>query len=211
MIRKLGIRKKEGRPVSFAILFAVVIILALVTAVPASAIELVDAAYEGHTTGDDSALGFYFQWQAQTFTTTSEHTVNAVSLKLHRAPTCTGTLTVSIRATDTNGYPTGGDLCYGNVEVTQLPTSGAWYKIPMNSSYLLNGSTKYAIVVRKNSSGIGNLLYWLFSRSDLYSGGSSYTEQNGNGANFYPYMGDFMFQIYGDPPDDNVAPTVTLN
>lgn len=210
----LGNPKKRGSLTRLALLFAIVTMLALVTAAPASA---ADAVYESHTTGDNSMLGFYYQWQAQTFTTTSAHNVNAVSLKLSRVSTCTGTMTVSIRATDADGLPTGGDLCYGTIDVTQFTDSysGAWYKIPMTSSYSLNDSTKYAILVRKNTWGTENVARWHFSRGDLYSGGSSYVEDDGTGTEFRLYgigLGfDFMFQIHGDPPADNEAPTINLN
>lgn len=54
-------------------------------------------------------------WMAQTFTATSTHTITSVRLKLYREGT-PGDITLSIRATDSNGLPSGPDLASGSLD-----------------------------------------------------------------------------------------------
>jgi hypothetical protein len=132
MSNKIDITKLRGKRLwkfTFPAALFLLLLSILAPAVPAAAAT----TYESQN-AMNVALGFYFQWLAQTFTATQDHNVTAVSLIMLRSSTCTGTLTVGIRATDANGYPTGGDLVYGTLPVSSLPTaSWGWVMIPWSA------------------------------------------------------------------------------
>jgi len=67
---------------------------------------------EYYNSGDNSASNIQGNlWRAQTFTVNeTAHTITVVKLKLYRDSGTVGTLTVSLRATDGSGHPTGSDL-----------------------------------------------------------------------------------------------------
>jgi hypothetical protein len=106
---------------------------------------------EYYATGDDTGdtLIQGDNWQAQTFTTQDAYTMAKVKLKLYRSGN-PGIITVSIKATDVNGHPTGDDLCSGTTDGDTLTTdtAGEEREIPLTPGYALAISTKYAIVVR---------------------------------------------------------------
>ena len=86
-------------------------------------------------------------WESQTFTTESAYTINKVDLRLGKLAAHTpGTVTVSIRATDGEGKPTGGDLTSGQTNGNTLAVE-EWREISL-TPYALSNATKYAIVVR---------------------------------------------------------------
>jgi hypothetical protein len=154
--------------------------------------------YEYYNSGDDSNIGFYgAYWFAQTFTPEEAHKITSVKLKLFRLGS-PGTITVSIRATDGSGHPTGWDLCSGTIDGNTLTTSaiGAWYEITLGDGYDLAASTKYAIIVRATSGNGSNKLYWRYDGSSpTYTGG-----------NYEVYIGgwsgdtakDLMFEDWGE-------------
>ncbi len=79
--------------------------------------------FEHYITGDDGAWEFgIINWMAQTFTPSTAHKITSVKLPLYRwgSP---GTITVSIKATDGNGHPTGDDLCLGTTDGNALEWS----------------------------------------------------------------------------------------
>jgi hypothetical protein len=157
--------------------------------------------YEYYNTGDDSSVSVWgVQWFAQSFTVgSSPHTVAQVKLMLWRTGS-PGTITVSIRATDANGYPTGSDLTVGTLDGNSLTTSssGAWYTITFSQEITLSANTKYAIVVRAPSATSGNYVNWrLDSTSPTYAGGT-YMVSGDSGASWSaPYNYDFMFEVWG--------------
>ena len=98
-----------------------------------------------YNTGDDGTptlIGGVY-WESQTFTASSTYDIGSVKLKLYRIGT-PGTLTVSIRATDGNGQPTGADLASGTTDGNTLTTntSGEWREITFSSSYALTNETQ---------------------------------------------------------------------
>jgi hypothetical protein len=119
------------------------------------------SAYSGlreyYASGDDTGDGAIYgnNWQAQTFTTQDAYRITSVRLKLYRSGN-PGTVTVSIRATDASGHPTGSDLCSGTTDGNTLTidTAGEERDISFGAGYPLAISTRYAIVVRAAGSGI---------------------------------------------------------
>jgi len=158
--------------------------------------------YEYYNTGNDSYGTLYGAiWRAQTFTPATAHKVTSVKLKLYRVGS-PGTVTVSIRATDASGHPTGSDLCSGTIDGNTLTTAtaGAWYEITLGAGYNLSASTKYAIVARAPSGNTSNYVQWLVdSTSATYAGGCcEYSTDSGSSwTSLTDY--DFMFEDWGEP------------
>jgi hypothetical protein len=157
--------------------------------------------YEYYNIGDDSYVSAWgVQWFAQSFTVGSyPHTVAQVKLMLWRTGS-PGTVIVSIRATDANGYPTGSDLTAGTLDGNSLTTSssGAWYTVTFSQEITLSANTKYAIVVRAPSATSGNYVNWrLDSTSPTYAGGTYMVSGDGGASWSAPYNYDFMFEVWG--------------
>lgn len=144
----------------------------------------------------NSGYGFTYgaSWSSQTFTPTTTHTISSVALQLSRVGS-PGTVTVSIRATDVSGHPTGSDLTSGTIDGNSLPVSSLfgswksfnqWTNIRFSSSILLTASTKYAIVVNASAGDINNGVYWFVMTSvgsDTYTGGNAESSVD-SGANW---------------------------
>jgi len=156
--------------------------------------------FEYYNTDDDAYGQIYSSsWRAQTFTPSNNHKITSVKLLLYRSGS-PGTVTVSIRATDGSGHPTGGDLCSGTTNGNTLTTNtnGEWREITLGDGYSLSGSTKYAIVVRALDGDGDNCLRWrVDSTSASYSGGNDeYSNDSGSSWDNSPGH-DFMFEEWG--------------
>ena len=158
--------------------------------------------YEYYNTGDDDNENVSGNsWVAQTFTTVGlneNHNITSVKLKLYRVGS-PGTVTVSIRATDANGHPTGSDLTSGTIDGDSLTTNsaGEWYEITL-TSYQLSVSTKYAIVVRATAGDFFNYVGWRAdSTTPTYSGGN-HEDSSDSGSTWTAHTDcDLMFEVYG--------------
>jgi hypothetical protein len=161
----------------------------------------VSTLYEYYNTGDnDQELIYANNWSAQTFTPATAHKITSVKLKLYRYGSL-GTVTVSIRATDGSGHPTGNDLCSGTTNGNTLPTGSPyeWREITLGAGYDLAASTKYAIVARAPSGNATNLLYWrLDYTTPTYSGGAYERSTDGGSSWTTSTAYDFMFDEWGE-------------
>jgi hypothetical protein len=160
--------------------------------------EVYTELFESYTTSDNVDADVYSDnWVAQSFTTSdTAHSVDRVRLKLqgHGDP---GDLTVSIMATDNNGYPTGLALAAGSIDANTLDDgSAAWYYIPMSEPYDLAVLTKYAIVLSAASGDASNKVHWRCNEGGSYSDGTRITSGNA-GDTWSDASGDCMFEIYG--------------
>lgn len=156
--------------------------------------------YEYYNTGDTTFSSFYgMYWYAQTFTTSIAHKITSVKLKLYRFG-YPGMVTVSIRATDGSGHPTGPDLCSGTIDGNSLTaaTGGTWYEITLGDGYNLAAATKYAIVVRAPGGGITNTLRWRLDTSGAYPGGCSESSSNSGSSWSSNPAYDLMFEEWGE-------------
>jgi len=158
--------------------------------------------YEYYNTGDDAYWGgpYGAHWGAQTFTPATAHKITSVKLKLFRIGS-PGTATVSIRATDGNGLPTGADLCSGTIDGNTLTTNeaGLWYEITLGAGYNLAASTKYAIVVRQNGDA-DNHVGWRGDWTNPTYAGGSFAQSADSGATWSAGTDiDFMFEDWGTP------------
>ena len=130
-------------------------------------------------------------WKAMTFTPALDHTIRGVRLCLYGSGV--GTITVSIRATS-SGLPTGGDLCSGTLDGSQLGTSneGKVYDVSFGAGEALTAGTVYAIVVRTAA----GTLYWRSSTAG-YAGGNKCSSTNSGVAWTADATRDLLFQEYG--------------
>lgn len=157
--------------------------------------------YEYYIENDDTQGAIWgAQWQAQTFTPSIAHTITSVKLLLFRLGS-PGTITVSIRNTDTNGLPTGGDLCSGTTDGDTLPTAATpeWREITFGGGYLLNANIKYAIVSRAVDGNETNQERWRQDNSDPIYAGGKVTVSTDSGENWSSADRDFMFEDWGEP------------
>ncbi|KKN74740.1 hypothetical protein LCGC14_0387820 [marine sediment metagenome] len=164
--------------------------------------------YENYNSGDDEAHASQGNfWHAQTFTTSAGHTTSSVKLKVYRTGS-PGTITVSIRAVDEDGKPTGSDLATGTTDGDTLTTSSIaeWREITFVAAYSLVIDTQYAIATRALSGSSGNTVNWRDVASGSYTGGRFRNSSNGGTTWGDAFAAtDFMFEVWGDP----IAPTVT--
>ena len=158
--------------------------------------------YEYYNTGDDDREPCYGSyWHGQTFTPATAHTITSVKLLLFRNG-FPGIVTVSIRATDANGHPTGEDLCSGTTNGNTLPPGSPyeWREITFGAGYALSASIKYAIVGRApNGDGNNYVLWRADGSSPTYADGNRETSDNGGSTWTSNTTYDFMFEDWGDP------------
>jgi hypothetical protein len=157
---------------------------------------------EKYIAGDDGAQSFYGNnWKAQTFTTLSDYSIYFIKLKLYKIGS-PGIITVSIRATDGNGRPTGTDIdgVTGTISDSKLTTdsAGAWEIITFSAPINLDNATKYAIVIRATSGSGGNSAYCKSDNSSpTYTDGNVCSSSSGGGSWFDIIASDLMFECHG--------------
>ncbi len=157
--------------------------------------------YEFYNTGDDGLHGIWGKHRsAQTFTPLVSHTIKAVKLKLAKGGYIGHDLTVTIKATDADGAPSGDDLCFGTIS-NRLVTDnldGRWNVISMGEGYPLSAGTKYAIVARYPEI-TGSSMEWRGNYNDAtYNRGDLY-ESTDKGLTWQKGQGILMFEEWGIP------------
>lgn len=153
-------------------------------------------AYESYTTGDNTTIAIYQDWwESQTFTPSSTHDIDSLKLKLRRTG-LPGTITVSIKATDGEGKPTGDDLLVTTFDGDTLTTDtyGEWKTILFYTSISLLASIKYAIVIRCDGSSSNHLSWRADATSPTYTGGMRCVSADSGGSWGTSSTYDFMFE-----------------
>lgn len=133
-------------------------------------------------------------WSCQTFTASENYDAVKVALKCYRSGS-PGTITVSIKATDVDGKPTGDDLCSGTIDGNALSTIASFVTITFTSAASLVSGAKYAICVR----GSASLAYlrWRYASSGASYAGGSFGYSNDSGSSWTLNANyDFMFATY---------------
>lgn len=140
---------------------------------------------------------------AQTFTPQITHNITSVKLQVSQSDaTSLGNITVSIRATDGNGHPTGSDLASKTL-THDYGTTPAWYEwvfdtFAAGGKLTLNASTKYALVV--SLAGAPDNKYFNVGRrytNPAYAGGNM---EIYSGGVWTAYTQDWSFYEYGVSP-----------
>ncbi len=171
--------------------------------------------YANYTTGDNYGKSLYADnWSAQTFNWSMSYIATHARVKIARGGV-DGTLTLSIRATNATGYPTGDDLCSGTLSVGSVTpaSSGDWYTVDFDD-YTLTANTQYALVARYTGDNTSDDVYWRDdSVAGAYADGLGYESSDG-GATFTPLASsddDFMFEIWGTEALDIYSAAVFQN
>ena len=159
-----------------------------------------------NTEDNDRAKIYGIYWGAQTFTPVVMHIITGVTLLLCKGwQDSPGTVTVSIRATDEDGKPTGNDLCAGTTNGNTLPDDlpYEWRHIAFTSGYTLIAGTKYAIVVRALSGTPTEYIMWREITPGTYNTGCECDSED-SGETWTKYEGggifsdfDYMFEDWG--------------
>lgn len=174
--------------------------------------------FEHYETGEDGSSSWMLSttWDAQMFTPSTSHTVEEVQLYLARYQynnNDPGLITVSIKATDGGGQPTGVDLCSGTANGSGLPKEPtySWISFDMGAGTPLISGTKYAIVIRAPFDGGFNLLYWRWDGGGGYPGGSLDVSSDSGSSWTGGYSTDMYFREYGTggSPTKATNPTPT--
>lgn len=155
------------------------------------------AAIDYYNTDDNNGITLGgATWRGQTFTASDTYSISSVKLLLYKSGT-PGTVTVSIRAVDGTGKPTGDDLCSGTTDGDTLPGNVApyeWREITFSAAYSLISGTQYAIVVRSSGSSLG---WRRDTTAPSYAGGQSALSSNSGGTWTLTSTIDYMFETYG--------------
>lgn len=125
--------------------------------------------YESYNPTTDAVSTIYPPYKGgQTFTTTSEHNIASVKLKLYKSGN-PGTITIDIYGTNA-GLPTGSSLASGTLETTGITTDsgGALYEIILTTNPTLSNATKYAIVLSMASGDASNYIKILRITAGVY-------------------------------------------
>lgn len=141
------------------------------------------ALRDSYVDGIDSQKTVYWintrhVWFTQTFTPTEDYDVSSVILKLYRTG-LPGLLSVSIRATDDGGKPTGPDLHAGTFDGNEITTDTDGEEITFSFSGALVNGDKYALIL-KAPTNERTYVNWKVDKVDGgYSGGSTYISIDG--------------------------------
>lgn len=159
--------------------------------------QLFAGRYEYYYDGESIESVYGATWRAQTFTPLVSHTIAKVRLPLERQG-LPGTFTISIRATDGDGKPTGGDLCSASINGNILPGIPEWQTINFGTGYPLIANTQYAIVTRAPSGSIHIWVGWAADvTSPAYTRGSRANSTDSGLSWTLMTTWDFKFEEWG--------------
>ncbi len=172
------------------------------------------ALQDYYNTGDNDFRQFFGAiWNGQTFTASSNYSLNAIKILVYRVFT-PDTITVSIRATSGN-LPTGSDLATETFDGDGLTSdsAGEWKEVVFEPELELTSGVKYALIVR----AVDASFRWRVDDSaPTYTGGTRVSSLDSGSSWDTTFADDFMFEIYGTaapltPPTkaENPAPTDT--
>lgn len=130
--------------------------------------------YESYTSGSDSQIGVYASQKcAQTFTPSSSHSIDYISLNMYREGTV-GTIYAEVWNTSA-GVPTSKiGVTSDGVPLSQLGTdNNSWITFSFSSPISVVSGTQYAIVIYGTGFDGSNRPFWREdATSPTYSGGN---------------------------------------
>ncbi len=150
-------------------------------------------------------------WRSQSFTPQASHIITSVKLKLCRVGS-PGTGTVSIKATDANGKPTGADLCSGSIDGNNLPLDPNPEKLgfSLGAGANLYAGTKYALVWRFPSGDSSNYARTRHMYPGTYAGGTAVTSSDSGATWSVVTDWDFVFEDWGESLAQTISPDSTV-
>jgi hypothetical protein len=169
------------------------------------------AVYESFTTGGSNSFYVYDGlWQCQTFTVgataaNEAFTLDTINLWVQRQGS-PGTLTVELYAVDVNDQPTGSALSSGTINANTFDLYGATEQaVSMSTSYELQPSTTYAIVIHITGGSTSVCVLWNYAGAGGYSGGNIVESQD-SGSSWTDYTDiDFLFEVNGTAVSVTIA------
>lgn len=166
--------------------------------------------YENYLSGEDSQkdIGSASAWEAQTFTPAASHAIRFIWLKLYGTGAGV-TITVSIKAVDGSGHPSGPDLCSATLSELNLVSPGRYTRFTFPSPATLVAGTQYALIVKH---GGGLTLSWRCDASSpAYAGGRREYSSNAGTSWTSDAAVDFLFEEWGTPTSDMTLLPAVLN
>ena len=155
--------------------------------------------FEHYITGDSAQVAIYGNLrQGQSFTTDNAHTITSIKLLLFRVGS-PGTLTITVKAVDENGHPSGAALCSGTTNGNTLATAYPyeWRTISLGSGASLRGNTKYALYGECEGADSDNCVNCRHDHADsAYSGGCRLYSDDA-GSSWDETISDLMFEEWG--------------
>jgi hypothetical protein len=138
-------------------------------------------------------------WAAQTFTVpVVGYIIEGASINIRKVGSPPDALTVSIRATDSDGHPTGSDLTSGTISALSVNGSEGFIDVIFSSPCTLSSNTKYALVIYSTGESLSSFYSWWIRRSDVFPGGN--LEQSVNsGSTWTSQPWDASFELYLAP------------
>ena len=147
--------------------------------------------------GDNTDKSFSgSSWESQTFTAAVTGQLRFVTLKLWQPlNSMPGLVTVSIRAVDGSGHPTGADLAVTTFNGNALPylvSPGNLFRVNFPSPANVVLGTKYAILIRAVSGGLN----WRANSAGAYAGGNREYSTNGGVTWSTDSASDYLFEVW---------------
>jgi len=135
-------------------------------------------------------------WEAQTFTVPGHgYLITGASVNIIKVGSPPEALTISIRATDKDGHPTGSDLTSGMISPSAISESDGFIDVTFSSTYALNANTEYALVMYSTGESSTDYYSWWIQRSDVFAGGN--LEQSvDSGTTWTSQPWDASFRLY---------------
>lgn len=138
-------------------------------------------------------------WTAQTFRVRGDTRFNLTSIKLYcYKKGSPSTVTVSIRAVDSDGKPTGADLSSGTFDGNTLSLTTEINQEVIMSSIELESNTDYAIVIRLSAGSILNYLALKKNSTKYYEYGNYLWSSNSGVAWTNDTTNNILFEVWGD-------------
>jgi len=173
--------------------------------------------HECYQSGDDASFSVSDTvWGAMSFTVgvvgaNEEHSLTSVKMKFKRTGS-PGMVDVEIYEVDGSGHPTGSVLSSGSFDGDAVTTDAAGELVSCTmSSYVLQPSTKYIIVVYMTGGGLLDYLSWFYDNNNgAYTGGDR-TKSIDSGSTWDVLINDdCIFEVYGTPPSTAVEESMSF-
>ena len=140
-------------------------------------------------------------WHSQSFTPVTDIEINKIGVYLKYVSGTQTDVTVSIRADDGTGKPTGVDLTNGSITAF-TDTSYSWKETTL-TPYSLSSGTKYHLQIK--SVGTQSYMWGTDVSSSTYTGGTwVYSSDSGSTWTIYTTT-DAIFRIYGKETGGSLA------
>ncbi len=127
--------------------------------------------YEQSTAHNAGTYIYGQNWKCQTFTPSTSHYFNWLSLVLYKTGAPTFTVTLALYNTDASHQPTGTALASTTFVASSLTTAATWREYIFPVGYDLSAGTEYALVVSGNGGDTTNRVLVRVDTTGSYDAG----------------------------------------